>query len=180
MAGSRECGKHRTEATEVTEGIGSGGESSSVNTYSRGCSYLFLLEVPDPLVDIRINRMIRLGQVTRSEKGTPNVLHVVVTDGARKNRQQIADSQLRWLHQDGIVELRMHPSRMDIPPAVAESVRIITADLESFGVACTAGLRRNCCDPRAGVRPPSPRVARRKNDRRRSVFRLVECVRPSL
>jgi hypothetical protein len=36
VAGSREWGKHRTEATEVTEGDWSGGESSAVNAGASG------------------------------------------------------------------------------------------------------------------------------------------------
>ena len=36
MAGSHEWGKHRTEATEVTEGDWSGGESSAVNAGASG------------------------------------------------------------------------------------------------------------------------------------------------
>ena len=55
----------------------------------RGGSLSFLpfhFQEPDPLVDVGINRMIRLGKITRRKQGSANMLHVVVADGVRKNR----------------------------------------------------------------------------------------------
>ena len=46
----------------------------------------FRFQEPDPLVDVGINRMIRLGKITRRKQGPANMLHVVVADGVRKNR----------------------------------------------------------------------------------------------
>jgi hypothetical protein len=55
----------------------------------RGGSLSFLpfhFQEPDPLVDVGINRMIRLGKITRRKQGSANMLHVVVADGVGKNR----------------------------------------------------------------------------------------------
>ena len=55
----------------------------------RGGSLSFLpfrFQEPNPLVDVGINRMIRLGKITRRKQGSANMLHVVVADGVRKNR----------------------------------------------------------------------------------------------
>jgi hypothetical protein len=50
-------------------------------------------QVPDALVDVGINGMIRLGKITRCKEGPPNMLHVVVADGVRENREQIIDPE---------------------------------------------------------------------------------------
>src|SRR5271157_866608 len=50
----------------------------------RSLSFLpFRFQEPDPLVDVGINRMIRLGKITRRKQGPTNMLHVVVADGVR-------------------------------------------------------------------------------------------------
>jgi hypothetical protein len=56
-------------------------------------SLAFFVEVPDPLVDVGVNGMIRLGKITGRKEGPPNMLHVVVADGVRENREQIIDPE---------------------------------------------------------------------------------------
>jgi len=132
----------------------------------RVCGFLFFFfEVPDPLVDIGIYGVIGLGKIAGREEGPPNMLHVVVADGVCKNWQQVVDSELGRLHLDRVVKLRVHASCMDVPPSVAETIRVIPAHLEALGGAVLQN--------RDSI------VGRRKNDRRQLAVRLVGCARPS-
>ena len=56
-------------------------------------SLAFFVQVPDSLVDVGVNGMIRLGKITRRKEGPPNMFHVVVADGVRENREQIIDPE---------------------------------------------------------------------------------------
>ena len=68
-------------------------ETSAGVAEQEGGSPFFVFQVADALVDVGIDRMIRLGKVARRKKGPPNMLHVVVADCVRKNWQQIIDSE---------------------------------------------------------------------------------------
>src|SRR5688572_28496701 len=46
---------------------------------------LVLPQVADPLVDVRVDRVVRLGQVSRGEERLAGVLHVVLADGIRED-----------------------------------------------------------------------------------------------
>ncbi len=53
----------------------------------------FFVQISDALVDVGINRMIRLAEITGREQGPPNMLHVVVANSVRENREQIIDPE---------------------------------------------------------------------------------------
>src|SRR5207249_2257925 len=68
----------------------------------------------------------------RIEDGLTHVFSVVATDGIRKDRQKIFDSESRRLHQLGIVESRMQITWMDVSPSVAEAICIVTFDVKAL------------------------------------------------
>src|SRR5688572_12946254 len=90
------------------------------------------LEIPDALVDVSVDRMIRLRQVPRVEQCLAHMLRVVAADGIGKNRHQVVDADLRRLHQQRIVQGPMHLSRMYQPPAVAKPVRVVALHVKTL------------------------------------------------
>ena len=89
-------------------------------------------EIPDALVDVGVDRMIRLRQVARVEQRLAHVLRVVAADGIRKNRHQVVDADLGRLHQQRIVERPMHLARMNQAPAVAKPVRVVALHVKAL------------------------------------------------
>src|SRR5262249_13187118 len=93
---------------------------------------LVRLQIPNPLVYVRIDGMVRFSKIPRIEKRLPHVLRVVTPDRIRENRYQVIDSEPGRFHQDRIVQRRMHIPRVDQAPAVTETIRIITFDMETL------------------------------------------------
>ena len=56
-------------------------------------SLAFFVQVPDSLVDVGVNGMIRLGKITWRKKGPPNMFHVVVADCVGENWQQVVNPE---------------------------------------------------------------------------------------
>ena len=93
------------------------------------------IDISDPLVDVRVDGVIRLHQIAGIEQRLTNIFRIVVPDGIGEDRKQIVDSQLGWLHQFWIVEQWMHFPRVNQTPAVAESISVV-----AFHVKALAGL----------------------------------------
>ena len=57
-------------------------------------SLAFFVQVPDSLVDVGVNGMIRLGKVAWRKKGPSDMFHIVVADRVGENWQQVVDPKL--------------------------------------------------------------------------------------
>src|SRR5579871_355340 len=73
-----------------------------------------LANVANPFLNVRINRMIRLSEVSRIKKGLSNVFGVIAADGVGKYRKQVIDTGLRRFHQLWIVQRGMDAARVDV------------------------------------------------------------------
>ena len=94
-----------------------------------------LFQISDSFVNVRVDRVVRLGKIAWIEKALTHVFRIVFPDRACENGQQIIDAHFGRLHQLCIVQRRVQVSRMDMSPTVAEPVRVITFDMETlFGI----------------------------------------------
>ena len=95
-------------------------------------SPFFARDVPDALVDVRVDGVVGLRKITGGKKRLSHVLHVVLTDRVGENGQEIVDASSRRLHQNGIVEGWVHGTRMDESPPVTEAVGIEPFHMEAL------------------------------------------------
>jgi hypothetical protein len=63
-----------------------------------------LVEEANPLIDIGIDGVIRLGKVARVKQSLANCLQVVLADCVGEDRQQIVDAGLRQAQALRVVE----------------------------------------------------------------------------
>jgi hypothetical protein len=89
-------------------------------------------KIPDALVHVGVDRMIRLRQVARVEQRLAHVLRVVVADGIGEDRQQVIDAHPRRLHQQRIVERGMHLTRVNQAPAIAKTIRVVAFHVKAL------------------------------------------------
>src|SRR5215831_10878350 len=91
-----------------------------------------LFQISDALVDVGVDGVIRLRKIARVEHRLPEMFRIVVADGAREDREQILDAELRWLHQLGVIQSRVQATGVNQAPAVTKSIRVVTFDVESL------------------------------------------------
>ena len=83
-------------------------------------------------MDVRINRVIGLGQIPGVKKRLAHMLGVVVPDRVGEYRDEVVHTEPGRFHQDGIVQRWVHKPRMDQAPTVPEPVGIVTFDVKTF------------------------------------------------
>src|SRR4029078_3595841 len=91
------------------------------------------IDITNPLVNVRVDGVIRLYEIAGIGEGLTNIFRIVIPDGIGEDRKEIVDSQLGWLHQFWIVEQRVHFPRVNQSPAVAESISVVAFHVKTFG-----------------------------------------------
>ena len=91
-----------------------------------------IVEIMNAFLDVCINGMVGLGEISGIEECLPHVFGVIAADGSRKDRQKVIDSHFGGLHQSGVVQGGMHEACMDKTPTIAEPIGVITFDKEAF------------------------------------------------
>ena len=135
-------------------------------------------QIPDALVDIRVDGMIRLRKISGREQSPPHVLHVVLADCVRENRHQVIHAQ----PSDGFIIFAIveRPHFVAwIKPQRSRKMNYRNLRRKNLSWFCSAKRTRRCCGLPPKVQPPLRPAARRKSGRTKSDV-LPRCVWPTL
>src|SRR5436190_20109236 len=90
------------------------------------------MQKADPLIYVRVDGMVRLGEVASVKDGLTHVFGIVVANGVGEDRQQVIDTESRRFHQVSVVECRMHIAGVNQAPAIAEAIRVVAFHMKAL------------------------------------------------
>src|SRR5262245_15523126 len=88
-------------------------------------------DIADPLIDIRVDRVVRRLQFGAFEEVGPHGFEVVGAEGVVEDWREVIDPDLRRPQQIRIVEAGVHEAGVDESPSVAEVVGVNAVDGET-------------------------------------------------